>query len=117
MLEPVRTSYKNNTPLEWNRVHDLPDFVYFNHSIHIAKGVGCTSCHGRVDKMPLMWKEKTLYMQWCLECHTQPEKYLRDAKDVYRMDWQPRADQASFGKKLLEERHIQNNIHCSTCHR
>ena len=73
-LEPVRASWRENKPIEWNRVHDLPDFVYFNHSIHLAKGVGCQTCHGQVDQMPLMWKVNSLNMEWCIECHKNPEK-------------------------------------------
>jgi hypothetical protein len=117
MLEPVRESYRTGKPIEWERVHDLPGFVYFNHSIHINKGVGCSTCHGRIDKMPLTWKANTLYMQWCLECHKQPEKFLREKKDIYNMEWKPRADQMSFGMKLREANHVESNIHCSTCHR
>src|SRR5262245_51218870 len=77
MLEPVRASLRDAKPIRWNRVHDLPDFVYFHHGIHVQKGVGCVSCHGRVDLMPLAWKEKPLTMEWCLECHREPEKHLR----------------------------------------
>ncbi len=77
ILEPVRTSYRTGESLQWTRIHDLPDFVYFNHSIHINKGVGCATCHGRVDQMPLMYKENTLYMNWCVNCHRNPEKYVR----------------------------------------
>ena len=74
MLEPVRASFRTGQPLKWRRVHDLPDFVFFNHSIHIAKGVGCESCHGRIDQMPLTWKSNSLYMDWCLDCHRHPER-------------------------------------------
>ena len=80
ILEPVRASWRKNKPLQWTRVHDLPDYVQFNHSIHVAKGVGCYSCHGEVDQMPLMWKEHSLHMQWCLECHRDPAKHLRVAR-------------------------------------
>ena len=77
MLEPVRASWRNNESIHWTRVHDLPGFVYFNHSIHINKGIGCQTCHGRVDLMPLMWKVNSLHMGWCLDCHRAPEKYIR----------------------------------------
>ena len=77
MLAPVRESFQTNVPLTWERVHDLPDFTYFNHSIHLHKGVGCETCHGRVDQMPLVWKENTLNMEWCLECHREPERFVR----------------------------------------
>src|SRR5207302_3881905 len=83
MLEAVRESYRSGRPLEWIRVHDLPDFVYFDHSIHVAKGVGCASCHGRVDDMPLTWRVATLQMDWCLDCHRQPERYVRPRERVF----------------------------------
>ena len=90
MLEPVRTSMRNRQPLVWNRVHDLPDFVYFNHGIHVQKGVGCVSCHGRVDQMPLAWKEKPLTMEWCLGCHRHPEGHRASTRLCFVMDWQRR---------------------------
>ena len=82
-------SLARNEPLVWNRVHNIPDFVYFNHSIHIQKGIGCVSCHGRVDKMPIMWKEEPLTMEWCLECHRHPERHLREKREVFNMEWAP----------------------------
>src|SRR6478672_2577736 len=87
-LEPVRTSFNSNTPLRWTRVHDLPDFVYFDHSIHVNKGVGCTTCHGPVDRMPLMWQANSLQMQWCLDCHRNPERNVRPREAVFRVDYQ-----------------------------
>jgi hypothetical protein len=120
MLEPVRESWRTGRSLEWVRVHNLADFVYFNHSIHIHKGVGCVTCHGRVDQMPLIWKVKTLYMEWCLECHRAPERFVRPREHVFSMDWQPGEDQLSLGRKLVKEYKIQNAAHltsCSTCHR
>lgn len=83
MLEPVRESLRTGQPLQWTRVHDLPDFAYFNHSIHVAKGIGCESCHGRVDEMPLMRRVATLHMEWCLECHRHPENSVRRRSDLY----------------------------------
>src|SRR6201985_1484010 len=88
MLEPIRFSFSSGESLKWTRVHDLPDFVYFNHSIHIAKGVGCYSCHGQVDEMPLMYAENTLQMEWCLDCHRQPEKFIRPKDQVFNMKYQ-----------------------------
>lgn len=119
MLEPVRQSYRTGVPLKWTRVHDLPDFVYFNHSIHVAKGVGCETCHGRVDKMPLMWKQNTLQMQWCLDCHRNPEKYVRPRADVFTMGYMPAETQATLGPKLVKDYHINVGqiTDCSTCHR
>jgi hypothetical protein len=116
-LEPVRASFRTNRPLQWKRVHDLPDFVYFNHSIHVNKGVGCATCHGRVDQMPLMWKVNTLHMEWCLECHRQPERFVRPREQVFNMDWQPPADQLELGAKLVAEYKIQRLTDCSVCHR
>ena len=120
MLEPVRESFRTGRSLEWIRVHNLPGFVYFDHSIHVKKGVGCVTCHGRVDEMPLMWREHTLYMEWCLGCHRAPERFVRPRAFVFRMDWQPPADQAAMGRKLVEEYDIapvQHLTSCSTCHR
>src|SRR5262249_2120727 len=88
-LEPVREAFKNETPLQWTKVHDLPDFVYFNHSIHINKGVGCSTCHGRVDRMPLMWQVAPRQMEWCLECHSNPEKFVRPKDKIFEMEWPP----------------------------
>src|SRR5437660_2183511 len=88
LLEPVRFSFRTGKSIQWTRVHDLPDFVYFNHSIHINKGVGCASCHGPVDKMPLMYQENSLQMEWCLNCHREPEKFLRPKEEVFNMRYQ-----------------------------
>jgi hypothetical protein len=84
LLEPVRESYRTKQPLAWTRVHDMPDFVYFDHSIHVAKGIGCESCHGRVDRMPLMRKVHAMHMEWCLDCHRHPERHVRDRSDVFQ---------------------------------
>src|SRR6266436_8248462 len=93
-LEPVRESFRSGQSIQWTRVHDLPDFVYFNHSIHVNKGVGCTTCHGQVDRMPLMMQEKSLQMEWCLDCHRNPERYVRPRDAVYRVDYVAPPDQA-----------------------
>lgn len=93
LLEPVRQSWTTETPIHWTRVHKLPDFVYFNHSIHVAKGIGCASCHGPVDKMPLMYQENTLRMGWCLECHRNPEAFIRPKDQVFNMNYDPANDQ------------------------
>jgi hypothetical protein len=116
-LEPVRASFRDNVSIEWTRVHDLPDFVYFNHSIHVAKGVGCSTCHGRVDRMPLMYQVQTLLMGWCLDCHRNPERYVRPREAVFRMDYEPPADQFELGRRLVAEYKIQKLTDCSTCHR
>jgi len=120
MLEAVRESYRSGRPLEWIRVHDLPDFVYFDHSIHVAKGVGCASCHGRVDDMPLTWRVATLHMDWCLDCHRHPERWVRPREHVFDMAWQPPADQEDKGRELVKEYEIMDPTHltsCDTCHR
>jgi len=116
-LEPVRASFRDNRSLEWTRVHDLPDFVYFNHSIHVNKGIGCSTCHGRVDLMPLMWQVQSLQMQWCLGCHRNPEQYVRPREKVFQMDYQPPSDQLTLGRKLVSEYKIQRLTDCWTCHR
>jgi hypothetical protein len=116
-LEPVRTSFNSNRPLLWTRVHDLPGFVYFNHSIHVHKGVGCTTCHGQVDRMPLMWQENSLQMEWCLNCHRDPARYVRPRDQVFSVDYEPPADQRELGTRLVAEYEIQKLTSCSTCHR
>jgi hypothetical protein len=118
MLEPVRESYRTGQPIVWNRVHDLPDFVYFDHSIHLAKGVGCESCHGRVDRMPLTWKVNTLQMEWCLACHREPERYLRPRSEITAMGWKPPGgDQLALGRRLVRQYHVASRTDCTTCHR
>ncbi len=119
LLQPVRSSLQTNTPLQWIRVNDLPDFVYFNHSIHINKGIGCVTCHGQVDQMPLTWRQNTLFMSWCLDCHRSPEKYIRPREEVMNMNWKPPGDQIALGKRLVKEYNVQVKriTDCSTCHR
>ncbi len=117
MLEPVRESYRTGKSIEWTRVNDLPEFVYFNHSIHVHKGVGCETCHGRVDKMPLMWQGQPLTMEWCLGCHRHPERYVRPRDQVFAMDYKTPHDQLALGSRLVQAYHIQSLTSCSTCHR
>lgn len=116
-LEPVRASFQSGEPLRWIRVHDLPDFVYFNHGVHVQKGVGCATCHGRVDRMPLMWQNASLQMAWCLDCHRNPERFVRPREAVFQMDYQPPPDQLELGARLVKEYGIQSLTSCSTCHR
>jgi hypothetical protein len=116
-LEPVRASYRTDQSIPWVKVHDLPDFVYFNHSIHVKKGVGCETCHGRVDKMSLMAQHANLEMRWCLDCHRHPEQYVRPRKYVTTMGYVPDGDQLEIGRKLVQEYHIQKLETCWTCHR
>jgi Cytochrome c7 and related cytochrome c len=116
-LEPVRASFRNDTSIEWTRVHDLPEFTYFNHSAHVNKGIGCSTCHGRVDRMPLTWQEKSLQMEWCLQCHRQPERYVRPQSEVYNIAYEPPANQLALGQKLVKEYGIKTRTSCSACHR
>lgn len=116
-LEPVRASFRTGRPLRWTRVHDLPDFAYFNHSIHVRKGIGCSTCHGRVDRMPLVWQEASLQMEWCLDCHRDPARYVRPRELVYQMDYQPPPNQLELGRRLVKEYGIRSMTSCSTCHR
>ena len=116
-LEPVRASFRDDKPLKWLRVHDLPDFVYFNHSIHVKKGVGCETCHGRVDRMPLMKQQSSLQMEWCLDCHRNPEKYVRPRSEVLTMGYRPAVSQQELGPQLVAEYKIQSLTNCSVCHR
>ena len=119
-LEPVRASFRDDKPLRWNRVHDLPDFVYFNHSIHVKKGVGCETCHGRVDKMPLMLQKSSLQMEWCINCHRDPSPYVRPVSEITTMGYVPASDQAELGPRLVAQYNIagvQHMTSCSVCHR
>jgi hypothetical protein len=119
VLAPVRESWRTQTPIQWNRVYDLPDFVFFNHGIHVQNGIGCSSCHGRVDEMPLMWREHSLWMKWCLDCHNHPENYIRPKDEVFNMAYTPPPNQQELGRKLVEEYHVRKTqiMDCSTCHR
>jgi hypothetical protein len=117
ILEPVRASYRDSTPISWTRVNAVPDFVYFNHSIHVAKGVGCTTCHGPIGEMNITWRENSLYMRWCLECHNAPEKFLRPKSEVFNPLYQPPSNQEELGKRLMAEYKVQKLTNCTTCHR
>ena len=121
MLEPVRESWKTKESLEWVRVHDLPDFVYFDHSIHVNKGIGCATCHGRVDEMPITWREKPLFMKWCLECHRDPAQFVRPKDQITVMDYEFPANQEELGAQLVKEYGIEHEnyrlTNCSICHR
>ena len=142
-LEPVRESFRTDRSIEWTRVHDLPDFVYFNHSIHVNKGVGCETCHGRVDRMPLVFQAARLQMGWCLECHRHPENFLRPEDQITNLDWKPsdvnpaefvgkygqpkdvhedwskkkKLSQSEIGQTLKERWKISPPTNCQGCHR
>ena len=136
MLEPVRESWRTGVPIAWERVHDLPDFVYFNHAVHVAKGVGCAECHGRVDAMPLMRQVESLDMQWCLDCHQDPASRLRPREQVFAMDYDPlrpseedlalvgmsagehgAVDLNEYQQRLAEMYEVESLLSCSVCHR
>jgi hypothetical protein len=117
LLEPMRKSFFENRPMEWRRVYRVPDFVYFNHSIHVNKGVGCVSCHGRVDQMAAVEKATPLTMGWCLDCHRNPEKNLRPLEEITNMTWKPEGDPVATGHLLAEQYDVHTRISCTTCHR
>ncbi len=115
-LTLVRESAAGGMPIEWVRVHDLPDYVYFDHSAHINRGVGCVSCHGRVDKMEVVHQAESLSMAWCLDCHRHPEKFVRPVDQVANMSYAV-ANQLEEGRRLVERNNIRPSTNCSTCHR
>jgi hypothetical protein len=119
ILAPVRQSLATDTPLKWKRVNYVPDFVFFNHGIHVNGGIGCSECHGQVDLMPLSWKSKTLYMKFCLDCHSDPARFIRPRKEVFNLEWQPPRDQYAQGQKLVKDYHVNTTqlTDCSMCHR
>jgi hypothetical protein len=119
-LEPIRASFRDNKPLQWTRVHDLPEYVYFNLSIHVAKGVGCSTCQGQIDNMPAVYQENTLQMEWCLSCHRNPQEFIRPKSEIFNMQWQDSDLTADERAKLKEQYHIRSRemmTSCSTCHR
>jgi hypothetical protein len=119
MLTPVRDSFAKGISLHWQRVNRVPDYVFFNHSIHVAKGVGCSTCHGPVQRMALMRQQEPLTMGWCLECHRHPERYLRPKARVFDMSWSAPPDQIAQGRRLMAQYliHTDHLTDCSTCHR
>ena len=116
-LIPIRESYATGMPVAWIRVHDLPDYVYFNHSAHVRRGIGCVSCHGRIDTMEVVTQVEPLSMGWCLDCHRQPEQHLRPVEFVFQLDWVPEEDQLVLGSRLRETFNINPPVDCNTCHR
>jgi hypothetical protein len=119
LLEPVRESWITGKPIEWNRVHDLPAFVFFNHGIHVQKGIGCSTCHGPVDQMPLVYQQNTLWMKWCIDCHKDPAAQIRPKSDVFNMAYTPPRDRKESGRNLVKEYHVHTEQlrDCSMCHR
>jgi Cytochrome c7 and related cytochrome c len=116
-LEPVRESFRTGRSIRWTRVNDLPEFVYFNHSAHVNQGVGCTTCHGPIGRMPLTYQQASLLMEWCVGCHRAPERYLRPKDQVFNASYQPPPDQLALGRRLVKEYKIHTRTSCSTCHR
>ncbi len=116
-LLPVRESYATGLPIPWVRVHDLPDYVYFDHSAHVRRGVGCVECHGRVDTMEVVTQVHRLSMGWCLDCHRHPEPHLRPPDMVTKMDWVPPEDPETYGRQLRHANNINPPTDCWTCHR
>jgi hypothetical protein len=132
ILAPVRESWRSGTPLRWSRVHDLPDFAYFHHGIHVHKGIDCAVCHGEVDAMPLMYREETLHMEWCLDCHRDPEEFLLawestpargalepvvgHSEETNRPSEESTGD-ASLPAESLDMSHLKSKTNCSVCHR
>ncbi len=116
-LQLVRDSYATGMPIPWVKVHDLPDYAYFNHSAHVDRGIGCVTCHGRVDKMDVVYQANPLTMGWCLDCHRAPEKALRPVNQVTNMAWSPPEGQLALGRRLKAENGIRSLTDCSTCHR
>jgi len=119
MLAPVRQSLVEGKPLRWNRVAELPDYVYFQHNVHVKAGVGCETCHGQVDTMPLMYRAETFTMSWCLDCHQDPAPRLRPRAAVTTVGWKTEHDRRAVGERMIEEHHIdtENLTHCYICHR
>ena len=117
-LKPVRQSWFTNQPLRWVRVHQLPDFVFFNHSAHVTRGVGCAECHGRVDEMPAVYQAHDLTMRWCLDCHRRPDANLRPLDLVTDMEWDPgEKARLEIGRSVRRELGVNPPVNCTTCHR
>lgn len=119
MLAPVRDSLALNQPIHWHRVYDLPDYVFFDHSIHVAKGVGCASCHGEINRMPLTFKATDLEMTFCIDCHQNPGPHLRPKSEIFNMEWHPRPGDPT-PRQLMADYNVRAGgllLDCSTCHR
>jgi hypothetical protein len=117
ILEPIRASFRTNQPIRWVKVNDLPDFVYFNHSVHVHGGIGCTTCHGPIGEMNQVWQATSLQMEWCLDCHRHPERQVRPRDHVFDPEWEVPANQEELGRKLVKAYHLTPRVDCTTCHR
>jgi Cytochrome c7 and related cytochrome c len=118
-LQPIRDSFANNKPIQWVRIHQVPDFAYFNHSVHIARGVSCVSCHGKINEMEVVYQHESQSMGWCLDCHRNPQNAVRPASQVFNLNWTPPADQTQqeIGQRIVEKAEIHPPQSCSGCHR
>lgn len=118
-LAPIRNSWTENTSMQWEKVHKFPEYVYFNHSVHVSKGVGCSSCHGNIGAMNVVYKAEPMYMQWCLNCHRNPEQFVRPKDQIYNTAYEYPENQAELGARLVQEYGIKkdNLTNCSICHR
>jgi hypothetical protein len=118
-LAPIRESWETGRSVGWTRVHNLPEFVYFNHAAHVNSGVSCKTCHGRIDQMEVVYQHEQLSMAWCITCHRNPDPHLRPKEFVTKLDWQPPEDwdQEAFASELREEKSIHPQVHCAICHR
>jgi hypothetical protein len=118
-LAPIHESWNTGRSVAWKRVHNLPEFVYFNHAAHVNSGVSCVTCHGRIDQMEVVYQAKELSMAWCIECHRNPDPHLREVENVTKLDWTPPEgrDQEAFAKQVREEQHINPQVNCAVCHR
>jgi hypothetical protein len=120
MLQPVRDSFRSDRSLQWERVYNTPGFVYFAHHVQVQKGLGCSTCHGRIDRMPFTEQASSLLMEWCLDCHRDPARQIRPREEVFNAEYEPPLDQRQLGRRLVEEYHIadvRRLTSCSTCHR
>jgi len=116
-LKPVFNSWNTDVPIQWVKVHKIPDYAYFNHSIHITAGVGCETCHGNIRQMEVVEQMKPLSMSWCLDCHRNPAQYLRPLDQITVMEWKAPDNQAEMGKQLMMDRNINPPTNCAGCHR
>lgn len=125
-LAPIHESWNTGRSVGWKRVHNLPEFVFFNHAVHVNSGVSCKSCHGRIDQMEVVYQAKELSMAWCIDCHRNPEPHLRPVEFVTKLDWEPTDESGAelsddarreYGAKLKDEKHINPEVHCAVCHR
>lgn len=114
-LLPIRAAFAENTPVRWTRVHDVPDYVYFNHQAHVSAAVGCETCHGRIDQMVKVFQAKPLTMEWCVDCHRDPTAHIRPIEEITTMGYEPKSDDE--GKTLARDRNVKPSTNCSTCHR